>query len=220
LYRSFDTDQETAVPIRLYRHALSGHCHRVELLLSLLGLEHELVDVDLAGGAHREPAFLALNPFGQVPVLDDGGTVVADSNAILVYLAARHDPEGAWHPRDSEAAAAVQRWLSVAAGELAHGPAAARLVNLFGAPLDHARAVATSERLLGLLDRHLAEQPFLAAGRPTIADAALYAYVARAPEGGVSLDGHPAVRAWLARVEALPGFVPMRRSPVGLAAAA
>jgi glutathione S-transferase len=208
------------MPIKIHRHALSGHCHRVELLLSLLGLEHELADVDLARGAHREPAFLRLNPFGQVPVLDDGGTVVADSNAILVYLAARHDAGGTWHPRDPAGAAAVQRWLSVAAGELAHGPAAARLVTLFGAPLDHARAKATAERLFDLLDRHLAEGPFLTGEHPTIADVALYAYVAHAPEGGVSLDDRPAVRAWLARVEALPGFVPMRRSAVGLAAAA
>ena len=75
-----------ASPIRVYSFLLSGHAHRVRLFLSLLGLPSETVDVDLAAGA-REPAFLALNPLGQVPVIDDGGTVIADSNAILVYLA-------------------------------------------------------------------------------------------------------------------------------------
>ena len=86
-------------PIRLHRMKLSGHCHRVELFLSLLGLPYETVDVDLAAGAHRQPAFLARNPFGQVPVIEDGALTLADSNAILVYLALRHAP-GTWLPAD------------------------------------------------------------------------------------------------------------------------
>ena len=122
--------------IKLYRHALSGHSHRVELFLSLIGEPVELVDVDLLGGAHKQEAFLKLNPFGQVPVIDDDGVVVADSNAILVYLAGKY-ADAAWYPRDPETAAAVQRWLSVAAGEIASGPASARLVTVFGAGLDH-----------------------------------------------------------------------------------
>ena len=79
--------QQPARSIKLYRHPLSGHSHRVQLLLSLLGLPTELIDVDLMKGAHKQPDFLKLNGFGQVPVIDDGGTVIADSNAILVlYL--------------------------------------------------------------------------------------------------------------------------------------
>ncbi len=74
-------------PIKLYNFPKSGHAHRIELMLSLLNLPTELVFVDLAKGAHKQPDFLALNPFGQVPVIDDNGTVIADSNAILVYLA-------------------------------------------------------------------------------------------------------------------------------------
>jgi glutathione S-transferase len=107
--------------IRLHRMALSGHCHRVELFLSLLRLPHELIDVDLAAGEHKSPAFLARNPFGQVPVLEDGDVTLADSNAILVYLEGRYAP-GAWLPKEPLAAARVQRWLSVAAGPLAFGP--------------------------------------------------------------------------------------------------
>ena len=205
-------------PIRLHRFALSGHAHRVELFLSLLGLPFERVDVDLAGGAQRLPEFLAKNPFGQVPVIEDGEVTLADSNAILVYLATRYDPARRWLPTDPVGAAEVQRWLSVAAGELAAGPAAARVVKLFGRPLDYERACGTATRLLGLLEAHLADRRFVVGDRPTIADVALYSYTAHAPEGGVALDPYPHVRAWLARVEAQDGFVAMPRSPVPAAA--
>lgn len=106
----------TTSPIRLYRHPLSGHAHRAELMLSLLGLEADLIEVDLASGAHKAPDFLALNPLGQVPVIQDAAVTLADSNAILVALARKYDPSGRWYPSDPEAAAAVQRWLSLAAG--------------------------------------------------------------------------------------------------------
>ncbi len=118
--------------MKLYHHPLSGHAHRARLFLSLLGVPHEAIEVDLKAGAHKRPEFLALNPFGQVPVLDDDGTVVSDSNAILVYVA-RKLGRTDWLPENAEGEAAVQRWLSVAAGELAYGPAAARLVTVFGA---------------------------------------------------------------------------------------
>lgn len=199
-------------PLRLHRFPLSGHSHRVELFLSLLGLPHEAIDVDLAAGAQKQAQFLAKNPFGQVPVIEDGDIVLADSNAILVYLALRYDPSATWLPREPVAAAQVQRWLSVAAGELASGPAAARLVAVFAAKLDRERAVAVAERLYSLLDAHLAGRRFLVGDTPTIADIALYSYSACADEGGVSLAPYAHVRAWLARVEALPGFKPMQRA--------
>jgi len=100
-------------PIRLYRHALSGHAHRVELFLSLLGLPCELIAVDMVRGAHKAPDFIAKNnPFGQVPVIEDGDVAIADSNAILIYLATRYDSRRRWLPRDAVAAARVQQWLS------------------------------------------------------------------------------------------------------------
>ncbi|WP_431858545.1 glutathione S-transferase family protein [Azospirillum sp.] len=203
-----------STPIRLHRHPLSGHAHRVELMLSLLGLPVEPIDVDLRGGAHKRPEFLAMNPFGQIPVIEDGDVTLADSNAILVYLAGRYDEAGRWLPRDPVTAARVQRWLSVAAGPLASGPASARLVTVFGAALDHERCKSVAAQLFAVLDRQLADSVFLAGDAPTIADVALYSYTAHAPEGGVALDAYPNIRAWLARVEALPGFVPMRRSAV------
>jgi glutathione S-transferase len=206
----------TIHPIKLYRHPLSGHSHRVQLLLSLLGRPTELIDVDLRAGAHKQPQFLALNTFGQVPVIDDGGTIVADANAILVYLARKYGGE-TWLPSDPVGAAAVQRWLSVAAGQVAFGPAAARLITVFGARFDPADVIGRAHALLKVMDGELRRRSFLAGELPSIADIACYTYIAHAPEGNVSLAEYPHVRAWLARVEALPGFVAMQATPVGLA---
>lgn len=201
-----------ASPLRLHRHPLSGHAHRVELFLSLLRLPFELVDVDLKNGAQRTPEFLSKNPFGQVPVLEDGDVTLADSNAILVYLATRYDASERWLPRDPAAAARVQRWLSVAAGQLAAGPAAARRARVFGVRLDHEQAKAIAAQLFTVVDQHLAARRFLSGDEPTLADVAMYTYTAHAPEGGVPLDPYGHIRAWLARVEDLPGFVPMKRT--------
>jgi glutathione S-transferase len=205
--------------MKLYYHPLSGHAHRAHLFASLLGLQHEVVEVDLKAGAHKQPEFLAMNPFGQVPVLDDNGTIVSDSNAILVYLAKKAG-KTEWLPEDAVSAAAVQRWLSVAAGELAYGPAAARLITVFGAKFSPEEVIGRAHTLLGRLEDQLAGREWLVGGRPTIADVALYSYVARAPEGNVDLSGYPNVRAFLRRLEALPGFAPFVETPVGLSAVA
>lgn len=204
-----------SAPIKLYNFPKSGHAHRIELMLSLLGLPTELIFVDLAKGEHKQPAFLAINPFGQVPVIDDNGTVIADSNAILVYLAKTYD-QGNWLPEQPLAAAKVQRWLSVAAGPLAFGPAAARLITVFGASFNAEEVIGRAHNLLAVIDQELASQPFLTGTSPTIADVANYSYIAHAPEGNVSLEPYGNVRAWLARIEALPGFVAMPRTAAGL----
>ncbi|CRM16522.1 MULTISPECIES: glutathione S-transferase family protein [Pseudomonas] len=202
-------------PIKLYRHPLSGHAHRVELMLSLLGLPTELISVDLANGAHKTREFLALNRFGQVPVIDDNGTVLADSNAILTYLAVKYG-DGQWLPADALGQARVQRWLSVAAGQIHAGPATARLITVFGAAYNAEDAIARSHALLKVMEEELGDSPFLAGSARTIADIAAYTYVSHAPEGNVDLSDYPQVRAWLGRIEALPGFAGMQRTAIGL----
>ncbi|HLI14182.1 MAG TPA: glutathione S-transferase [Alphaproteobacteria bacterium] len=203
----------TTPDITLHGTPLSGHTHRVELLLLMLGLPYRLVPAPAE--VRRSEAFRRrLNPLGQIPVLEDGELVLADSNAILVYLAKRYAPGGPWLPEEPVAASRVQRWLSIAAGEVMYGPATARMVAQWGMEGDPARAAVIAERFLRFMEAHLAERRYLAAEYPTIADLACYSYVAHAPEGGIALDPYPAVQAWLRRIEALPKFKAMPASPI------
>lgn len=207
-----------AEPIKLYTTLLSGHGHRVKLFLTLLDLPFAVIELNMKAGDNREPEYLALNPFGQVPTIQDGELTLFDSNAILVYLAKRYgDPS--WLPDDPRGAAAVQRWLSLAAGQIAYGPCAARLVTVFGAPLDHEQAKKVAVKLFDVIDEELGAKPFVAGAHVTIADIAAHTYIAHAPEGGVSLQPYPNIRAWLSRVEALPRFIAMPSTKAGLLAA-
>ncbi|QOZ67331.1 glutathione S-transferase family protein [Bradyrhizobium arachidis] len=193
--------------ITLHGSEISGHTHRVELLLRALDLPYRFVPSPPE--IRRSDTFLALNPLGQVPVLQDGDVVLADSNAILVYLAKRYAAESNWLPDDPVAAASVQRWLSIAAGEIASGPNIARLIVARGVPGDRAKAVAVTDRLLHFMNGHLLKRPYLVAAHPTIADLACYSYIAAAPEGGIELEPFAAVCAWLRRIETIHGFKPM-----------
>lgn len=202
--------------MKLYWYPLSGHAHRAQLLLSLIGAKFDLVEVDLAKGAQKSSDFLKLNSFGQVPVLDDDGVVVCDSNAIMVYVAKKLGKTD-WLPEDAKSAASVQRWLSVAAGQIASGPAAARLITVFNAPYNAEDVIKRAHLILALIEAELAGKNWIAgSAHPTIADVALYSYIARAPEGNVDLSKYPTLLGWLKRVEALPGFVPFTITPVGL----
>ncbi|WP_346907856.1 glutathione S-transferase [uncultured Roseibium sp.] len=204
--------------MKLYRNPKSGHCHRVELMMAFLGLPYETIDLDMANGAHKAPGYLKLHPFGKVPAIDDNGTILWDSNAILVYLVKRYGADTGWLPEDPVKASEVQRWMSVAAGEIAPGPAAARLVHVFGAKLDHAAAVARAHALFKVMESILEHSAYLAGNAITLADVAGYSYIAHAPEGGVSLEPYPAIRAWLERIEDQPNFVSMVSSPIPEAA--
>jgi glutathione S-transferase len=201
--------------VRLYFHPLSGHSHRVRLFLSLIGEKAELVEVDLGKGEHKSDAFLKLNPLGQIPVLDDDGVAIADSTAILVYLAKKFALTD-WYPPDPLGASKVQRWLSVASGEIAYGLNAARLITLFGRKYDADEVIARAHAILAVIDGELKRREWIATESPTIADVALYSYIDRAPEGNVDRSPYVNVTRWLTRVEALAGFVPFQKSPVGL----
>jgi glutathione S-transferase len=197
---------------KLYRFALSGHSHRAQLFLALLQLDVDLVDVNLPGKEHKEPHFLEKNPFGQVPVLVDEDVVVADSNAILTYLAARYGGSR-WLPEDPFQLSQIVRWFAVTSGPVTQSLALGRAHFLFKAPADLASVHAKGRELLGLYERELAKKPFLIGSEPSLADIANYTYVAHCPEGGFSLEPFSGVRAWLERIEALPGFIGMKKSP-------
>ena len=192
--------------ITLYSFPPSGNSHKVRLALRLLGLSFD--EVTLSGGAHKRPEFIDLNPLGQVPVLVDGDVVLRDSQAILVYLAARYRP-GDWDGHDPAERGRIAQWLSLAANEIAAGPNRLRLAALFGARVENEAATALTARVLGILEAKLAGADWLEGGRLTIADLACAPYLALSPQGGVDLYSSPNVRAWTSRLAALPFFAPM-----------
>lgn len=204
--------------MKLYHYPLSGHAHRAALFLSPTNTPHQLIEVDLAAGAHRHPDFLALNVFGEVPVLDDDGTIIADSLAILVYTARKIGPSH-WLPTDLAIEAEVQRWLSVAAGKIAYSACAARLITVFQAPFDTDEVIGRAHATLTAMEQTLATRRWIAGTPdPSIADVALYSYIKAAPEGNVDTSPYPNVLTWLNAIEQLPCFLPFPQTRAGLAA--
>jgi glutathione S-transferase len=193
---------------KLYDLEVSGNCYKVRLLCSLLGVPLEVVPVDFLAGAHKKPPVIELNPFGELPVFQDGDVVLRDSQAILIYIARKWGGE-AWLPADPAGMARVCEWLMVAENEIARGPNDARLHDKFGYQLDVDLARAKAAKVLTVMDQHLTSRSWLALGRPTIADIACMPYIALGHEGRVTLEPYPAVAAWVARVKALPGFISM-----------
>lgn len=194
--------------IELFEFGLSGNCHKVRIMLSLLGLEYRSHAVNGGEREHKSAEFLTMNPFGQVPVLKDGNTLIRDSQAILVYLARKYGADE-WFPQDPATAAEVVAWLSTAANEVARGPNALRLHYKFGRHINVKEAESVTENLLALLNQHLEHRAWLATDTITIADVALYPYIALAHEGKVDLTPYPQVKKWLGRLELLRGYVSM-----------
>lgn len=198
--------------IKLYDFERSGNCYKVRLMLSLLGLQHEKITVDLSKGDQKKPEFQAMNPAGLIPVLDDNGVVIRDSQAILVYLGAKYG-QSKWYPKSPKGQGKVQQWLSLSSHEVAQGLAASRAIGLGFRQGDAAPHQATGRKVLDILEKRLLSEEWLVGGKPTVADVACYPYVAMAPQGGIALDGHQAVRKWIRRVESLEGFVPLPVPP-------
>ena len=195
--------------IKLYGHEMSGNSYKVRLFLELLKVDYEWIKVDLMKGEHKSPDYLALNPFGQVPLLVDGEVKLADAQAILVYLARQYGGEQ-WLPTDALPLAQVFRWLSTTAGEVRQGPENARLYYLFGATnINIERAHQKAAYILTQLNQHLSDRQWLEFDHPTIADIAVFPYVALARDGKIDLDAYPNVLTWIDRVKQLPGFIPM-----------
>ncbi len=205
--------------ITLYEFPLSGHSHKARLLLSLLKVPHERVTVSGAERAHKAPEFLAMNPFGQVPVLRDGDLVLRDSQAILTYLARRHGGD-TWLPSDPAQHAQVAAWMATAANEMTRCPNALRLHHKFGRDIQVGEAQQITAHLLAVLEARLSQYDWVALDHITIADIALFPYLALAPEAQIDLTPCPHVVAWLGRIQSLDGYVglpgiPDHRHPPG-----
>ena len=194
----------------------SGNCYKVRLMLSLLGIEHVLKPVDYRRGALKAPDYLALNPLAEAPVLVDGDLVLRDSQAICVYLAKRYDG-GTWLPEAPAELGRVMQWLSFSANELAHSTSRARGIAAGRRTGDLKAHQALGHRALTIMDAHLSGRDWLETAAPTVADVVCYPYTKLAPEGGVALDPYANVRAWHARIESLPRFLPFSALPEGRA---
>jgi len=194
--------------LKLHDLELSGNCYKVRLFCALLGLKPDIVPVDFLAGAHKRSPLIDRNPFGEIPILEDGDITLRDSQAILVYLARKYGGER-WLPTEPAAMAETVSWLMVAENEIARGPNDARLHDKFGYDLDVHLARRKAERILSLMEAHLKSRQWLVLDRPTIADIACMPYLALGHEGGVSLEPYPAIRAWIGRIKQLPGFISM-----------
>jgi glutathione S-transferase len=192
--------------MKLYMSPSSGNAYKVRLLLEMLGVPYEKAQLDFPGKEHKQPPFLAINPRGQVPALEDEGRVFWDSTACLVYVARKHGGER-WLPTDPAGMAEVMQWLALANNELHYGLQWGRgVVNkIKQGNLEEYQGY--GNKGLEVLEGRLKGNDWLACGRPTIADLACYPYTVVSPEGGFKLENYPAVQAWLKRVEALPGWV-------------
>lgn len=194
--------------IQLHDYELSGSCHKVRMLLGFLQLPYEKLPVDFVSRQHKAPEYLALNPFGELPILQDGAVLLRDAQAILVYLASRYDPERLWYPEEPQAQGRVQQWLSTGGGEIMNA-SAARLVKGLNYPLDLDRLHAGAHRAFAIVDAHLKGKEFLELGRPTIADLACFPYAALAWEGGIDISAYRNMIEWIGRVKKLPHFTGM-----------
>lgn len=199
----------THVPHRVYGSAASGNCHKVKLALDLLHIPYRWHEVDVVKGETRTPQFLAMNANGKVPLLQiDDHSWLPESNAILCYLA---DGSELW-PGDRLQRAQVLQWMFFE--QYSHEPyiAVARYIVRFLKQPDSERLPALRKRgheALAVMEQHLSRQPFLAAGRFSIADIALFGYTHKAADGGFDLAAYPAITAWLARCRAVPGVTDM-----------
>jgi glutathione S-transferase len=184
--------------------------------MSVLGIPFESVPIDFyPGREHKNPAFLKINPLGQLPVIDDDDFVLRDAQAILVYLASKYDPAGRWYPRtNAETVGEIQTWLAFA-DSLTATASAARLHDSLFYEADIEKCRAGAHALFRVMDEHLwfaeqESQDWLASrDHPSIADIACFPYVMLSEEGGISRLAYPAIRRWADRVKRIPGFILM-----------
>jgi glutathione S-transferase len=192
----------------LYDHPMSANCQKIHMMLAIADLPYHTEFVDVVNGAGQADWFISLNPLRQIPVLRDGDNVIADSQSILVYLAMKYAPD--WIDPTPLGMARITAWLSFAAKEASVGPQMARLFHLTGeVGINIDLATAASLQTLGKLERHLSTRDWLCLDRPTIADIAVFPYIATARDGHLPLDDFFAILAWLSRIRALPDYKPL-----------
>ncbi|MGD8339643.1 MAG: glutathione S-transferase family protein [Gammaproteobacteria bacterium] len=203
--------------IQLHGTLASINTYKVRLLLSLLEVPFELVEIDMYGGEHKREPFLSLNPFGQMPALEDGDFSIGDSHACLVYVARKHDSSNGWLPVDAVGEARVAEWLAKSANEIHAGPwmKRAKVRRPDAITLADEEIDARCDHILGLMDRRLADREWLALDRATIADISCYGPISMLDVSGYDTGRWSAVRAWMERITALPGAIDIDGNRIG-----
>lgn len=193
--------------IRVHTTKGSINGYKVRLLLAMLDLKFELVELDMASAEHKREPFLSLNPFGQMPALEDGDYYIADSHACLVYLARQYDESEQWLPPDARSAAKVAEWLAKSANEIHQGPwmKRAKIRRPEAIKVPDADIDARCDYILQIMDAELAKRDWLALGHPTIADLSCFGPISLLKVSGYDTDRWPNVTRWIKRIEALPG---------------
>ncbi len=197
--------------LTVYGDLQSGNCYKIKLLLSLLAIEHQWLAVDILKKETQTPHYLTLNPNGKIPLLLlDNGQTLAESNAILNYLA----QDSLYLPNDPYLQAKVLEWQFFE--QYSHEPfiAVARFINKYlGLPEDkrveYQQKQVGGHKALQVMEQQLAKTPYLVGDQLTIADISLYAYTHVADEGGFDLSHYPAINAWLARIKSQPNYFAM-----------
>ncbi|MBO3762175.1 glutathione S-transferase N-terminal domain-containing protein [Ciceribacter sp. L1K22] len=204
--------------ITLYNYELEDSCYRVRLLLKMLGLEYITFAVDMVpGNEHKSPAMLALNPLGEIPILTDGELTLYGAEAIMTYLAGAYDTSGTWLPKQPSHLGRVMQWLAFSAGPL-KAAMTARQVSLFGLPGDFETLKAQSRKAFRIMDDHMTlrqidGKDWFVGDGPTLADLTLFPTFALSRDYGIDHDEFPALRIWIRRFRALPGFTTMPGIP-------
>lgn len=201
--------------IRVHATKASINGYKVRLLLSILKVPYELVELDMYAGEHKREPFLTLNPFGQMPALQDGAFTIADSHACLVYLARKYDPKGHWLPADAEGEAKVAEWLSKSANEVHQGPwmKRAKIRRPDAIKLSDEEIDARCDHVLGIMDRHLADCAWLALSDPSIADLSCFAPISMLKVSNYDTDKWPNITRWLNAIRKLPGAIDIDGNP-------
>lgn len=193
---------------KLYDFELSGSAYKIRLLMSILKVQYDSIGVDFVNKEHKTEKYTKLNPFGELPIFEDGDVRLRDAQAIMVYLAKKYDKTNKWYPDDAASMGRIQQWLSTGGGEVMNA-AGARLVRILNYPLDLEKLHAGAHRVFKILDDHLADRQFLELGHPTIGDIACFPYTAMAGEGGIDISCYKNLTAWVERMKVIPGFIPM-----------
>jgi glutathione S-transferase len=202
----------------LHDYELDDNCYKVRLLLGALGLPYTSVPVDVhPGREQRSCRYLEMNPMGDLPILVDGDTIIHRAEAILAYLAHACDTGQTWLPEPPVPFGQVMMWLAFAAGPL-RAASLARLHHMLEVEADAAAVDRASREAFRIMDDHMTKREldgasWFAADGPTIADIALFPAIALSRDFGIDHDEYPALRRWMRRVRAVPGFITMPGIP-------